>query len=457
MRSWISLLYGLLLIMTLGFGRTIAADAPAPPTVWVLNIDGVINPLSARYLRNHLRDAHRGPMPGAIILELNTPGGLESSMREMIQDMLASRIPIAVYVTPQGGHAASAGMFLTVAAHIATMAPGTNIGAAHPVILGGGPDNQDEQGVAPMAEKVVNDSAALARSLALERGRNTEWIESAVRKSVSITATEAASMNVVDWVSPNRAELLARLDGKKVKTAAGLMTIRTRDAAVIEKEMNLAERILHAITDPNIAYLLLTIGFIGLLAELYSPGMIFPGVTGVISLLLAFAAMGSLPINWVGLALLGLGIGLLILELQTEGFGFLGIGASVAFVLGSLILYRPLEVTSPSLPRVALNPWLLTGVTLFLLGFMGLVLRAVIRSRHLPIASGPQALVGLTATVTEDLAPRGRVRLGTEEWSAALVSEEPTIAAGTQVEIVAVEGVTLVVRQKQMGRRLQAS
>ncbi|OFZ83289.1 MAG: hypothetical protein A2603_16280 [Bdellovibrionales bacterium RIFOXYD1_FULL_55_31] len=430
--------------------KTSSAGADATNEIWVLRIDGVINPLSARYLEAHFKIAHQNQPPRAILLELNTPGGLESSMRKMTQTILNSRVPVIVYVTPPGGRAASAGMFITIAAHLAAMAPGTNIGAAHPVSLGGEKEKETRGAV---TEKVVNDAAALARSIALQRRRNAKWIESAVRKSVSITAEEADELNVIDLTAKNRGSLLQSIDGSKVSLAAGVIKIRTKNAKVIEKSMNFAERILHAITDPNIAYLLMTLGFIGIIAELYSPGMIFPGVTGAISLLISFAALGSLPFNWVGAALLAIGIALLIFELQTEGFGFLGVAAMVAFILGSLILYRPLHPVSPSMPRVALNPWLIAGISVFMASFSVLVLRAILRSRHLPLATGSQTLVGQIAVVSIPLAPEGRVRLGTEEWSAVIEPEDQlasqTIPEGERVEVTAVEGVTLKVKYRR--------
>ncbi|HLE00321.1 MAG TPA: nodulation protein NfeD [Bdellovibrionota bacterium] len=427
-----------------------SAGADAANEIWVLRIDGVINPLSARYLETHFKVAHQNLPPKAILLELNTPGGLESSMRKMTQTILNSRVPVVVYVTPPGGRAASAGMFITIAAHLAAMAPGTNIGAAHPVSLGGEKETETRGAV---TEKIVNDAAALARSIALQRRRNAKWIESAVRKSVSITAEEAEELNVIDLIAKDRSDLLQSIEGLDVSLAAGNIKLSARNAKVIVKSMNFAERILHAITEPNIAYLLMTLGFIGIIAELYSPGMIFPGVTGAISLLISFAALGSLPFNWVGAALLAIGIALLIFELQTEGFGFLGVAAMVAFILGSLILYRPLQPVSPSMPRVALNPWLIAGITLFVASFSILVLRAILRSRHLPLATGSQTLVGQIAVVSMPLAPAGRVKLGTEEWSAVIDPEDQlasqTIPKGERVEVTAVEGVTLKVKHRR--------
>jgi membrane-bound serine protease (ClpP class) len=234
----------------------------------------------------------------AVILELNTPGGLESSMREMTQSMLNAKIPIIVYVTPHGARAASAGMFITIAANVAAMAPGTNICAAHPVSIGSGGEQKPDE---IMKEKVVSDAAAFARAIAKERGRNVTWVEQAVRGSDSAAAHEALKARVIDLIATDLKELLGQLNGRTVVLPSGSITLQTRDIQLVKKLIHLPEKILQVITDPNIAYLLVTIGFIGIIAELYSLGLYFPGVTGVISLLLGFAAMGSLPIGWAEL------------------------------------------------------------------------------------------------------------------------------------------------------------
>ncbi|MGQ0563025.1 MAG: NfeD family protein, partial [Gemmatimonadota bacterium] len=290
------------------------AQALDPPEIRLLTIDGVINPLSARYLERELENAAAADVT-AVVLRLDTPGGLETSLRGMIEAILGSRVPVVAYVAPPGARAASAGMFLVLAAHVAAMAPGTNIGAAHPVTLG------SQQPDTTLAQKMVSDAAALARALAERHGRNAEWAELAVRRSISITAAEAVKANVVEFVADDRNALLARLNGRSVQTRAGTVVMRVAGARVIERPMSLPERIVHAITDPNIAYLLFMIGFIGIIAELYNPGMIFPGVTGLVSLIMAFVAFGSLPVNWAGVALLVLGLALFVGDLMIEGIG----------------------------------------------------------------------------------------------------------------------------------------
>lgn len=422
------------------------AQGDAPATVHELVIDGVITPLTARYLDREVEvAAHKGA--AAVVLRLDTPGGLESSMRDMVQTMFAAPLPIAIYVAPSGARAASAGMFLTIAAHVAAMAPGTNIGAAHPVALGEQQAAKEEGEEDPRIAKAVHDAAALARTVATERGRNAAWAEKAVRESVSITADEARRLNVVDLLAGDRDELLRLLDGRKVRLATGDVTLKTAGARVVEAPMSLAERLLQAITDPNIAYLLLSLGFIGLIAELYNPGMMFPGLTGVISLIVAFTALGSLPLNWAGLALVALGLVLLALDLQTEGLGILAAFGLVAFVLGSLILYRPFEPVSPALPAVRVHPGLIAAIAAAFSAFFFFVVRAVLQVRRLPVATGVEALVGRSGTAISDLAPRGTVKIEGERWTAIVDRRgaREAVRVGTPVRVTGVEGVTLKV------------
>lgn len=423
-----------------------ASSAPRPPGsgvqapailhgagVYLLVIDGVISPLSARYLERNLRVA-AAEQAALVVLRLDTPGGLEKSMRQMTQMLLGSPVPVAVYVAPPGARAASAGMFVTIAAHVAAMAPGTNIGAAHPVAIGGEANEV-------MASKAVQDAAALARAVATERGRNADWAERAVRESLSITAREALEKNVIDLVASDLGDLLRQLDGRKVRTVAGEITLRVADAPVFERPMSLPERILATLVDPNIAYLLFTLGMIGLIAELYNPGSILPGVSGLLAIILAFVAFGSLPINWAGVFLLMVALGLFIAELQTQGVGILAVGGTVAFVLGSLMLFTPPGPVSPALPAVRVSPWLITGMTVLMVGFFLLVLRAVVQSTRIPVATGIQALVGRSGVALSDLVPRGSVRVAGEVWSAESIAG--LIEAGETVRVVGVEGVTL--------------
>ena len=433
------ILLAVLLVLVLG-ATPLLAQASGPPQVRVLTIDGVINPLSARYLGRELEDAEGSA--GAVVLRLDTPGGLEPSMRVMVEAILGARLPVVVHVAPPGARAASAGMFLVLAAHVAAMAEGTNIGAAHPVSGGG------QQPDTTLVRKMVSDAAALARAIAERRGRNAEWAELAVRRSVSITAREALDTGVIDMVVDDLDALLPRLDGRRVRTAAGEVVLRTAGARLVERPMNLPERILHAIADPNIAYLLLSIGFIGIIAELYSPGGLFPGITGAIALILAFVALGSLPVNWAGVVLLALGLGLFVTDLATEGVGVLAVGGVVAFVLGSLMLYSPFTPPSPVMPEVRVSSWLIFGVTAGMAALLLLVGRALVRTRHEPVAIGAPALVGRVGVAESRLAPHGTVRVDSEVWSAAVEEGADAIAPGESVEVVGLEGVVLRVRQR---------
>jgi membrane-bound serine protease (ClpP class) len=308
-----------------------------------------------------------------------------------------------------------------------------------------GPADRGAAADTVMTGKVVNDAAALARALARERGRNAVWAEEAVRRSVSITSAEALERNVIDLVARDLTELLRQVHGRQLRTTAGEVTVRTDGIRVAERPMRLHERILHVITDPNIAYLLFSIAMVGLMAELYNPGMIFPGLVGAVSLLLALVAFGSLPINWAGVLLLLLAGGLTVAELYAEGFGILGVGAIVAFVLGSLLLYEPFGVPSPALPAVRVSPWLIVVMTSGMIAFFAFVVRSLVRAHHAPVAVGPQVLVGRAGVALSNLAPTGQVRIDGEVWSA--VVEDDPVKAGDAVEVAGVEGVTLRVRR----------
>lgn len=417
----------------------------------VLAVDGVINPLSASYLTREIKAAERD-QASVLILKLNTPGGLESSMRDMTQAILTSPVPVISYVSPVGARAASAGMFIVISSHIAAMTPDTTIGAAHPVRLGGGggsqPQGQDDQ---HMADKMVNDAASFARALAQRWGRNATWAEQAVRESVSITAEEALKLNVIDVIAADPAELLRAVDGREIRVAGDRVVRIAAPTSVdkfVDRPMTFAERILHTITDPNIAYLLMSVGILGITIELYSPGLLVPGVTGVIALLLAFISLGSLPISWAGLVLIGVAALMFALEFVMQGFGMLGIGGIVAFILGSLFLYRPVGPVSPTMPEVHVSPWLIATASAVLAVIVLGVMRAVIRSQRTAIASGPQSLLGRRGVVETTLAPDGIIRIDSEQWSAQIDPQfhQSPLGKGEAVEVTGVRGVTLVVR-----------
>src|SRR6185503_1841040 len=321
--------------LALFFALVTAAGAE---TVSTLEIDGVISPVTVRLVSTAIERA-RADGAAALVILLDTPGGLERSMRSIVRDMLNSPVPVIVYVSPTGARAGSAGVFITIAAHVAAMAPATNIGAAHPVAAGGGTMDKD------MSKKVENDAAAFIRTVARERGRNQDWAEKAVRSSVSVTEQEALKLGIVDLVAASLPDLLDKIDGKQVKTSRGAVTLHTKGAAVQPIAVGWRDRFLAIITDPNIAYILLMLGMLGLFFELANPGVILPGVIGGISLILAFFAFQSLPINWAGLLLILFGIVLLIAEIKVVSHGVLTIGGIIAILLGSMML-----LNTPELP-----------------------------------------------------------------------------------------------------------
>lgn len=413
-----------------------ARSQPVDGAVHVLEITGVINPPVANYLQRALRDAVASNA-SLVVLMLDTPGGLDTSMREMTQAMLNSPVPVVVYVAPSGARAASAGLFLLMASHVAAMAPGTNTGAAHPVGIGGDPDDVS-------ITKAVEDAAATIRALAIQHGRNAEWAERAVRESVSVTEQEAMDLQVIDVVARNLDHLLEQIDGLTLQTAIGEVTLNVLNAPREEVPMNFAENFLHVISDPNIAFILLSVGSIGIIAELYNPGALFPGITGVISLILAFFSLGNLPTNWAGVALIVLAIILFIAELSTDGTGILGTGGLVAFVLGALFLFQPFRPASPALPDLRINPWVIGIATASMGSFLFVVLAQVMRSRRSPIQTGIEHFIGQIATVRSDLNPRGRVWFEGQGWFAEEVSGKH-IPSGKEVRIVDIQDLTLIV------------
>jgi membrane-bound serine protease (ClpP class) len=409
-----------------GHAQAPVSDGP----VIVATYEGVINPVAAEYLHDALAEAHT-LRAGALIIRLDTPGGLDTSMRLIIKDIIASTIPVVVYVSPSGGRAASAGVFITLAAHVAAMTPGTNIGAAHPVSMGG--NEMDKT----MKEKVENDSVAYIKSLAEQRGRNVTWAEAAVRKSVSVTEREALKLKIVDLVVGDVPTLLKQLDGRTVTLQTGAMVLRTESAAVHEFPMGVRLEVLKALSDPNIAYLLMTIGTIGIMAELYSPGAVLPGIVGAISLILAFYSLQSLPVNYAGVLLVVLGIVFFILEATVTSYGVLAIGGVTSMVLGSLMLIKSdaefLQLSwGMIIPVVAFS----TIGTLFIVGM-------AVRAMHRRPMTGSEGMVGAIGVVKTALAPRGQFAIHGELWEA--ISEQ-ALQPGDQAEVTKMEGLILYVK-----------
>jgi len=428
--------YRLFLIASLLFGPLaslgslwLVSASGAGSHVVVATYEGVINPVAAEYLHDALAFAESSHAQ-ALILKLDTPGGLDTSMRLIIKDMTGASIPVVAYVAPSGGRAASAGVFITMAAHVAAMAPGTNIGAAHPVAMGGGEMDKT------MKEKVENDSVAYIKSIAEQHGRNVKWAEDAVRKSVSATEKEALDLKIIDLIVDDIPALLARLDGRKVALAGGPVTLHTQGAEVHTFPMGWRMEALKALSDPNIAMLLMTIGTIGILAELYNPGAILPGVVGAISLILAFYSLQSLPINYAGVLLIILGIVFFVLEIKVTSYGLLTLGGIAAMTLGGLLLVK----TDAPFMQVSLSFLLPTVITAAAIMF-AMAWLAMKARRRVPV-TGKESMVGEIATAKTDVAPHGQVFLHGELWDA--VSEQP-IKRGDEAEVRSIEGLTLKV------------
>ena len=360
--------------------------------VAVITVNGAINPVSAEYIGKSIQKAQKDKAE-ALVIELDTPGGLDTSMRNAVKDIVASEIPVIVFVAPSGARAASAGVFITMAAHIAAMAPGTNIGAAHPVSMG---EKMDKT----MAEKATNDAAAYIHSLAERRGRNATWAEDAVRKSISATETEALKAHVIDLVTRNIHSLLTDIDGRKVQTVLGEKVLQTNNAVVIREEMSLRLKILNLISDPNVAYILMLLGFYGLFFELTSPGAVFPGVIGGICLILAFYAFQTLPVNYAGVLLVILAIILFILDVKIASHGVLTIGGVIAMLIGSLMLFE-----SPG-PFMRLSLFLVLPAVISTTLFFTLTISLAFKAYRRKPITGKEELVGseglAKSTITGD-------------------------------------------------------
>ena len=396
--------------------------------VHVLSLDGIINPISARYFERGIREAAEVGAE-AVLIELNTPGGLLDATEDITAAMLDARVPVIVYVTPPGARAASAGTFITMAAHVAAMAPSARIGAATPV-SGDGSDIPDD-----LREKIINDTVSYARIIANERDRNADWAEEAVRDAVVATAGEAVELDVVDLVADSRAELLDEIDGRTVTVRGEQVTLSTSDAPVIPFPMSPFEDLLMVISDPNIAVILLSLGSLGIYFELSAPGSFFPGIAGAIAIILGLFSLGTLPINYAGLALLLLGLALMGAEIWVASGGVLGIGGAIAFVLGGFLL-----IDDTQAPFMEVSRPLIYGITLALVAFSLIAVRAVMRTRQRPLAIGGSDMVGLTTAMRS----ASSVFVEGELWSVRPAGDA-TFAAGDAVRIVGREGMTLIV------------
>jgi membrane-bound serine protease (ClpP class) len=424
-----------------------------------LEIRDAIGPATSGFLLRALEHA-REQNARLVVVEMDTPGGLDTAMREMIQAILASPVPVAIYVTPSGARAASAGTYLLYASHIAAMAPATSIGAATPVQIGGGdaspPDTKhepadDKQGESKqedratepgtaMERKAVNDAVSFIRGLAELRGRNAEWAEQAVRRAVSLTASAALEQKVIDVVAADLPDLLRQIDGREVRTQFGAIQLKTDGLVIEEFEADWRVRLLSVLTNPNVAYLLMLAGIYGLLLEGYNPGAILPGVVGAVSLLLALYAFQILDVNYAGLALIALGIALIIGEAFSPSLGVLGIGGIISFVIGSILLF------DTGVPGFEIARGLIGGAALGAAIVMLLTVSLFMRARKAPVTSGVEQLLQETAVALEDFETTGHVRIHGEMWQA--VARAP-VKKGQQLRVLRVDGLTLEVEPRE--------
>lgn len=416
-------LAGLLLSPLTSPGEKISPAA----IIRVVRVADVINPVIADFITSEL-DRANAEGARAFLLELDTPGGLDTAMRTIIQGLLGSEVPVIVYVYPSGARAASAGALITLAADFAAMAPGTNLGAAHPVAIGPGAGGEGEKD-STMMDKVLEDAVAYARSIAQQRGRNVEWAEKIVRESISTPATEALELKVIDLVAADEEALLAALDGRRYLRDGQPRTLRTGGAVLVRAEMGWRQEILNTISNPNVAYMLLMLGILGIFFEISQPGVILPGVVGAIALLLAFFGFQTLPVNYVGVLLILLAIVLFILEVTVTSYGMLTVGGIISLTLGSLMLIETSE------PYLQISRVVIFGTVAVTGGFFALVLYFVIRTQKTRFVSGPEGMVGERGKAVTDIHQQGRIFVHGEYWDA--FSREP-IAHGETVEIVRV-------------------
>lgn len=410
-----------------------AAPSASSPQIDVLEYDGIINPPAAEFIAKSIKESTERKA-AALIIRLDTPGGLDQSMRAIVKDIIASEVPIIVYVSPSGARAASAGTFITMSAHIAVMAPGTNIGAAHPVGIGGDDVKKD------MAAKIENDAAAYIKGIAQKRGKNEQWAEDAVRKSVSVTAEEALKLKVIDLVAKDIDELLTAVNGKKVITEKGEVILNTKGAKINNIEMGLRTKILRLLADPNVAYILLILGIYGIFFELSSPGAIFPGVVGGIFLILAFYGLQTLPINYAGLMLILLAIILFIAEVKVTSYGLLTISGIISMSIGSLMLIdSPYEFLRISW-TVIIPAVLMTAL------FFTIAISLVIKAHKRQPTTGKEGLIGAIGTANTDIKPKGKIFVQGEIWDARSDEE---IKAGEEIEIIEAEGLLLKVKRRK--------
>ena len=425
-----------LVALALPLAGAVAAAVEGPAPVLVGRINGVINPITARYV-DRIVDEGESRHAAAIVFVIDTPGGLIDSTYKITGRFLNARVPIVTFVAPPGARAASAGTFITMAGHVAAMAPTTNIGAAHPVDSNG----SDIQG--DLRPKAENDAVAHITNIALARGRNVQWAEDAVRKSVSVRDDEALKLGVIDLQAADVPDLMAKIDGRQVTLQGGSMRLATKGAPLDEDGLNPFETLLHFIVDPQIAVLLFTLGTYGLIFELSNPGLIFPGIIGVIAIVLALFAFGTLDANGAGLALMVFAILLFVLEIKVPAHGILTAGGIAAIAVGTIILFPPLRPTFPGF-RYTVDPLVVVFVVGLSAGFFLFLVSAARRLLQLPLATGSSLLLGAVGVAKSDIAPRGIAHVADEDWT--VISEGGgTIPSGSAVRVKRVDGVRLIV------------
>jgi membrane-bound serine protease (ClpP class) len=440
-----------LLLVLVGFGgfvahQTLVSAADPGAHAGQLSIDGAIEPTAARFLSRGLRVATED---GAqfLIVRVDTPGGLFSSTRDMVGDILAAEIPVVAFVAPGGAQAASAGTFVVAAAHVAAMAPGTNIGAASPVGMGG------EELPDTIKSKATQDAAAFIRGIAEKRGRNAGPLEETVLSARSFTHSEALESGIIDLTSGSVADLLLQLDGREVELENGENVVLDTDGIEVRPiKRNLVERFLGFLADPNIAFLLLTVGGMGIIVELFSPGLIVPAVVGVISLALAYVALGNLPVNWAGVGLIAFAMVLFFAEMQAPGLGVFGAGGAISFLLGAFLLFGGFNAPAIPSPSFRVSIWMIGSVSAVLFAFLIVLFRGALSMKRSSYPEVSESLVGQSGVTISALDPKGTVRVAGERWSAVSDSEE-SIPEGEEVIVSDVEGLILMVFKASIARK----
>jgi membrane-bound serine protease (ClpP class) len=421
----------IIVLLAISIGASVQAQNPR---IDVLTVKGTINPVLVDYIQRGIENAEDTGAE-AIIIQMDTPGGLDDSTRKIIQHIVSSRVPVVVYVAPSGARAASAGLYILQSANVAAMSPNTATGAATPISLGEGGEAQISE---ELQAKIINDSAAYMRSLAESHGRNADWAEKAVREAVSVTEQEALELNVIDIVAPNLENLVQQLDGRQVNMLGDVtITLETAGAVINQVEMRTIEKFLYTIADPNIAYLLLSIASLGIMVEIFNPGLIFPGIIGAISGILAFYSLGQLPVHIAGILLIVLAFGLFVGEVLTTTFGLFTMGGLASLIAGSLILFQG------AAPVFRINPWLIAVVVILITAVAAFVVQRAITAHRRQAKTGREELIGKLATVKVTLNPEGTVFYKGERWAAH--SDEGEIKQGEQVVIDKVDGLLLYV------------